>query len=555
MTEPVESLVPGEELLFLPLGGAGEIGMNLSLYGTRGQWLMVDLGITFGDDTTPGIEIIMPDPRFIVATRERLAGLVLTHAHEDHIGAVPYLWPQLRCPIYATPFTAELLRGKFFESGIEAAITEVPLSGVFDVGPFRVELVTLTHSIPEPNAVVLHTPFGPVLHTGDWKFDPDPLVGEVSDEAALQRLGERGALAMICDSTNVFQPGHSGSEAALRQSLIEVVGRYKGRVAVTSFASNIARIATMAEVAKANGRKPVLVGRALWRMVEAARKTGYLDPALSFLRDEEAARLPRRETLLICTGSQGEPRAALARIAAGEYSTIRLEEGDAVIFSARLIPGNERAIGRVINRFVRAGIEVVTEKSAFVHVSGHPARDELIRMYQLVRPRIAVPVHGEARHLMEQAALARACQVPEAVVADNGSVVRLAPGPAATVARVPSGRLGADGVRLVDLEAETLRERRRMAYNGSAVATLVVTSGGVLVGEPQVSILGLVEEEEAARLKAAVAERIRAAVAELPAAKRADDEAVRECARHAVRRSVFDALGRRPVTEIHLLRV
>jgi ribonuclease J len=290
-------------------------------------------------------------------------------------------------------------------------------------------------------------------------------------------------------------------------------------------------------------------------MVEAARKTGYLDPALSFLRDEEAARLPRRETLLICTGSQGEPRAALARIAAGEYSTIRLEEGDAVIFSARLIPGNERAIGRVINRFVRAGIEVVTEKSAFVHVSGHPARDELIRMYQLVRPRIAVPVHGEARHLMEQAALARACQVPEAVVADNGSVVRLAPGPAATVARVPSGRLGADGVRLVDLEAETLRERRRMAYNGSAVATLVVTSGGVLVGEPQVSILGLVEEEEAARLKAAVAERIRAAVAELPAAKRADDEAVRECARHAVRRSVFDALGRRPVTEIHLLRV
>ncbi|MGB8274519.1 MAG: ribonuclease J [Alphaproteobacteria bacterium] len=555
MTVPSPTIVPGDELLFLALGGAGEIGMNLSLYGCRGQWLMIDLGITFGDETTPGIDIIMPDPSFIEAQRDRLAGLVLTHAHEDHIGAVPYLWPRLRCPIYATPFTAEILRGKLDEAGLDAPITVVPLSGAFEVGAFKVELVTLTHSIPEPNAVVIHTPFGPVLHTGDWKFDPAPLVGEVSDEAALRRLGEAGVLAMICDSTNVFQPGHSGSEAALRKSLIEIVGRYTGRVAMASFASNIARIETMATVAAAHGRKPVLVGRALVRMVEAARRTGYLDPGLVFHAEAEAEAMPRREALLICTGSQGEPRAALARIAAGEHPHVHLEEGDAVIFSSRIIPGNEKPIGRVVNRLVRAGVEVVTEKNEFVHVSGHPARDELMRMYQLVRPRIAVPVHGEPRHLAEQAGLARSCQIPETVVVENGAVARLAPGHAGRVAQVHSGRLGADGIRLIDLEAESLRERRRMSFNGSAVATLAVSKEGRLMGEPQISVLGLINDDAEQEIKAEVAGAIRAAIDGLTAAERMDDEAIRECSRRALRRRLFDTLGRRPVTEIHLLRL
>jgi ribonuclease J len=319
--------VPGEELLFLPLGGAGEIGMNLSLYGSRGQWVMVDLGITFGDDAAPGVEIVVPDPGFIANQQERLAGLVLTHAHEDHLGAVPYLWPRLRCPIYATPFTAAVLRAKLTEAGLEkeAEITEVPLSGSFEVGPFRIELITVTHSIPEPNSVVIRTPFGTVLHSGDWKFDPAPLIGDVADEAALQRLGDEGVLAMICDSTNVFAAGHSGSESALRESLKELIGRCRGRVAVACFASNIARLGTLAVVAAAFGRSPVLVGRSLWRMVEAARAAGYLTGTGPFLGGREGSALPRNKVLLICTGCQGEPRAAMARIAAGDHPHVRLE--------------------------------------------------------------------------------------------------------------------------------------------------------------------------------------------------------------------------------------
>ena len=441
-------IVPGEELLFLALGGAGEIGMNLNLYGCRGRWLMVDLGIAFGDDETPGVDVVVPDPAFIVAERDRLDGIVLTHAHEDHIGAVPHIWPMLRCPLYATPFTAEILRGKLNEAGLDAPVTVVPLSGAFDVGPFQIELLTLTHSIPEPNAVVIRTPFGAVFHTGDWKFDPEPLVGDKADMAGLAKLGRDGVLAMICDSTNVFEPGASRSESELRDHLIEIVGRFENRVAMTSFASNIARIETMAAAAAANGRKAILVGRALNRMVEAARRTGYIPEDLELLDESAAKQLPRREALLICTGSQGEPRGALARISGGSHPNVKLEPGDAVIFSSRMIPGNERAIGRVINRLVKHGVEVVTDRTDFVHVSGHPARDELVQMYQLVRPRIAIPVHGETRHLTEQAHLAKECQVPEAVVTGNGDVLRIAPGRAEIVGSVPHGRLAVDGGRL-----------------------------------------------------------------------------------------------------------
>jgi len=558
MTEHVDdSLVPGDELLFLALGGAGEIGMNLNLYGTRGRWLMVDLGITFGDDQTPGVDVVVPDPAFIAGQRERLDGLVLTHAHEDHIGAVPYLWPQLRCPLYATPFTAEILRAKLAEAGLadEAPVTVVPLSGAFEVGAFQIELLTLTHSIPEPNAVVIRTPFGTVLHTGDWKFDPDPLVGGAADMEGLARLGEEGVLAMCCDSTNVFQHGASGSESKLREHLIEIVGRFETRVAVTSFASNIARIETMHAAAKANGRRAVLVGRSLTRMAEAARRTGYLSPEIELLDDTQARDLPRRETLLICTGSQGEPRGALARIAAQNHPSVKLEAGDAVIFSSKIIPGNERAIYRVINRLARHGVTVVSERTDFVHVSGHPARDELVRMYQLVRPRIAVPVHGEARHLAEQARLAHECQVAEAPVVENGQVLRLAPGRAAIAGRVTSGRLAVDGGRLVPAEGEMLRERRRMMFNGGAVASLVIGPDRGLATEPRVSLLGLVEGPQDTALLSDVAAEVRAAYERLPAEDRGDDAKVREAARLAVRRTINAVSGRRPVTEIHLVRL
>jgi len=395
----------GDALHFLPLGGAGEIGMNLNLFGYRGRWLMVDLGVTFGDPTIPGIDVITPDPEFIVERKDRLAGLVLTHAHEDHIGAVPHLWPRLKCPIYATGFTASVLRRKLAEADLEdeARITPIEAGAPFDVGPFNVELVRLTHSIPEPNALLIRTPLGAVFHTGDWKLDPEPLIGAPVDEAALRGIGDAGVLALIGDSTNVFEDGRSGSESDVRKSLIDLVGRFERRVAIAAFASNVARLETIAAVAKATGRHAALCGRSLWRMNDAARENGYLRDWPRFLGEEDAAKLPRHKVLIACTGSQGEPRAALARIAAGSHPKIGFDEGDAVVFSSRKIPGNERAIARLQDMLVHRGVEVVTESEHFVHVSGHPARDELVDMYQWIRPQIAVPVHGERRHLHEPA--------------------------------------------------------------------------------------------------------------------------------------------------------
>jgi len=549
-----------DELVFLPLGGAGEIGMNLNLYGYgpkgRETWVMVDLGITFGNGSQPGIDVIMPDPAFIEENRDRLAGLVLTHAHEDHLGAVPYMWERLQCPIYATPFTISILRRKLAETefGERVEIIEVPLGGRFNVGPFDMELITLTHSIPEPNAIAIRTPVGTVLHTGDWKFDPGPVIGEAPDKAALSRLGDEGVLALVCDSTNVFTPGESGSEADLLDSLVDVIGACRGRVAVACFATNVARLETIARAAAANGRDVVLAGRSLWRINDAARENGYLEGIAAFLDEEDAGLIPNDKLLIVCTGSQGEPRAALSRIAAGDHRHITLGAGDTVIFSARAIPGNEAGIGTLQNRLVRSGVRLVTARDHFIHVSGHPARDELAQMYQLSRPQIAVPVHGERRHLAEHARLALECQVPKAIVAENGAMVRLGPGEAAITGEVPTGRLALDGNRLVPTDGELVRGRIRALYNGSAVLSAVLDDDGEWAAEPELTTIGVLEADEDAIAEDAI-DAARRALKELPAKKRRNDAEAREAMRIAVRRTFHKTLDKKPQTTVHLIRI
>ncbi len=556
--------VTGDDVLeFLPLGGAGEIGMNLNLYRCAGKWLMVDLGITFADETLPGVEVVLPDPSFIVEHRDDLIGLVLTHAHEDHLGAVPYLWTRLRCPVYATPFAAAVLRRKLARDGVapgieDLEITEVPLGGRLQLGPFDIEFISLTHSIPESNALAIRTPAGTVLHTGDFKIDPEPLVGEMTDEAALNRWGKAGVLAMVCDSTNVFRDGESGSEGDVREHLIDLVANRAGAVAVACFASNVARIASVAAAAEANGRHVALVGRSLWNITGAARETGYLDDSIVFLGDREARALPPDKLLYLCTGCQGEPRAALSRIATSSHPHVALGQGDVVIFSSKIIPGNELAINRLHNHLIALGVEIITEDDHFVHVSGHPCRDELARMYQWVRPRIAVPVHGEARHLVEHARFALSLQVPESVVVENGDLLRLAPGPARIVDRVPVGRLIADGGAVVSSDSPIIRTRRRLMHSGVAFVTLTIGGDGRLLADPAVSSQGLflpdqAEHEETALVSASDA--VRRAFAALPARARDDDEAVRKAASTAVRRGLKTRRDKRPVIEVQIVRL
>jgi ribonuclease J len=550
-----ETLNRPDELVFLPLGGAGEIGMNLNLYGYGGRWLMLDCGVSFGDDTMPGVEVVMPDPHFIAERSADLAGIVLTHAHEDHLGAIQYLWPRFRGTVYATPFTAALLRAKLVETGLadDVPIVEIPMSGKVRIDPFEIELITLTHSIPEPNGVVVRTPVGTVLHTGDWKLDPDPVVGPTTDETALRRLGDAGVLAMIGDSTNALRAGESGSEASVGRSLAELVRQCKGRVAVACFASNVARITSIAQAAAAQEREIALVGRSLWRIEQAARETGYLSDVPPFLTEKEGAWLPRDKVLYICTGSQGEARSALARIADNEHRHVVLETGDSVIFSSRIIPGNERAIGRLQNKLAALGVEVLTEHDHFVHVSGHPARDELARMYQMVRPRVAVPVHGELRHMKAHAALAEECQVQQAIVILNGDMVRLGPLPAAVIGRVPTGRLALDGKELRSLSGESWKARRRIVFEGVAVATVVLDQEGVVLSPPRVTLPGLGEDEP--ELPAMLGDAVGRAVAALGPGGRRDDAAVGEAARLAVRRALKARTGKRPVIEVQVVRI
>lgn len=551
-----------DELVFLPLGGSGEIGMNLNLYGfgpsRSRKWLMVDLGVTFGNDSTPGIDLIMPDTAFIEDHADDLVGLVLTHAHEDHIGAVAHLWPRLRCPVYATPFTATLVRAKLIDQGIE---NEVPLHVVelgarFPLGPFDIEFVTLTHSIPEPNALAIRTPLGTIMHTGDWKIDPEPLVGSKMNVERLMEIGNEGVRAIICDSTNVFSPGTAGSEADVAASLIEVIKPCTGRVAVTTFASNVARVESIARAAAACDRHVILVGRSMFRLVGAAREAGYLADLPPLLTEHDVGYLPNEKVLLICTGSQGEPRAALARIVEDSHQNITLSKGDTVIFSSRIIPGNESTIFDLQNRLSERGIDIVTERDHFVHVSGHPCRDDLISMYQWIKPELAIPVHGEARHLAEHAVLARELQVPETIVTRNGLMTRIAPGPAEVIAEVEHGRLYLDGEVLIGAEEGAVQERRKLAFAGAVFVSLVLDEAGEVRGDPQVVLHGLPEEDNAGDTFEDIAlDAIDDALDKLPMKRRKDDDVVAEAVRRAVRGSIRREWGKKAQVSVVLTRI
>lgn len=545
-----------DDLAFIPLGGTGEIGMNLNVYRCDGALLAVDCGIGFGGPENPEVDIFVPDPAWLAERRDRLVGLVVTHAHEDHVGAVAHLWPQLRCPVYAGPFVSAVLRRKLGEAGLlgQVPLHTVPLNGRTRLNPFDLQFLRVTHSVPEAQALAIRTRHGLVLHTGDWKLDPDPILGPPTDEAAFAALAQEGVLAMVCDSTNALVEGHSGSESEVRRNLAAIIRGLQGRVAVTCFATNVARIESIAHAAAVSGRQVSLFGRSLRNAEAAARECGYLKGIDPFVPEEEAGFLPDDSLLIIATGSQGEPRSAMAKIAADTHPQIALGEGDTVIFSSRMIPGNERGILRIQDDLARRGCRVMTADDHMVHVSGHPARDELKRLYALVKPRYAVPVHGEWRHLSEHAALAKSCGATPILVED-GDVLRLSPGAPDVVEGVPTGRLAVDDGRLLPLKGGVLAARKRMLFNGVVIASIAVDGAGRVLGEPKVSAPGLFDHEEEHDAPRQLAADVARAVSELPGALRREDDALREAARAVLRKAVGRRLRKRPNVEVHLLRV
>ena len=494
-----------EELLFCPLGGSGEIGMNMNLFAygkpNNQKWIMVDIGVTFADDSIPGIDLIYPDPGFIIDKKDDLLGIILTHAHEDHIGAIAHIWPQIKCKIFSTPFTAVLIKEKFKEKRIDIGnnLKIVNLNGTVDLKPFKVEFITLTHSILEPNGLRIETPSGNILHTGDWKCDPNPLIGDKINSKRLKEIGDKGVLAMICDSTNVFSIGRAGSELDVRKSLLNLMSRLKKRIIVTSFASNVARMESVFYCAEKSGRQISLVGRSMHRIYKAAKECGYLKNIMKPIDTRDAKKISREKIVYLCTGSQGEPMGAMMRIASYVHPDVLIEKGDSVIFSSKIIPGNERKLYKLHNQLVRDGIEVISEESDFVHVSGHPNREDLNDMYDWVRPKAVIPVHGEHRHMKEHINFAKEKQIPYPIKVENGDIVKIYPGKKPEIYdKAPSGRLYVDGSVSVEEDSKSIKERKNISSNGYMEVTILVTPKGNIHKRPIISFKGLpvIKEEE-----------------------------------------------------------
>ena len=555
-----------DDLLFVPLGGSGEIGMNANLYHYQDSWLMVDLGISFPDESTPGIDVILPDLTFIEKRRDKLAGLVLTHGHEDHLGAIPYMWNRLKCPIYGGAFTLALLRRKLAESNSEFDIPMIELGpgAIEKIGAFSVEMVGLSHSIPDPSALAIRCDAGTVLHTGDWKFDKNPVLGVDTDSKRLAEIGDEGVLAMVGDSTNSMVEGRTGSESDALKGLSDAIGAATGRVAVTCFASNVARIESIVRAAQENDRSVAIIGRALHRAISAAREVGYLRDMPDFVPESDVNLLPRENIVIVCTGTQGEPRAAMAKIAAGAHESVSIEAGDTVIYSSRQIPGNENAISKVQDMLVRRHIHLVTDEDAPVHVSGHPSRDEMVEMYGLVRPHIAIPVHGTARHLIAHAELAKSCQVQQTLIPDNGVMIRLNGANAALadehnhaeiIDNVHTGALTHEKGNIIEVQSDMMRARRRMLWNGAVTASVVLNRSGGLCAVPTISQTGISDKDLADDYIARASIAVEDALSGLGKSARRNDASVEEVTSQAIRRVAKAMFGLRPIAHVHIMRI
>ena len=551
-----------EEFIFCPLGGSGEIGMNMNLfaYGNPGnrKWIIVDVGVTFADDSIPGIDLIYPDPGFIVDKKDDLVGLVLTHAHEDHIGAIAHVWPKLNCDIYATPFTSVLIKEKFKEKKIDISnkLKIVQLNGNIKLGPFKIEFITLTHSILEPNGLSIETPAGTILHTGDWKIDPNPLIGEKVNEKKIKEIGEKGILAMICDSTNVFSPGRAGSESDVRESLLKIMESKQNRIIVTSFASNVARMESIFYCAEKTGRKISLVGRSMHRIYKAARQCGYLKNLILPIDPKEAKKLKRKKILYLCTGSQGEPYGAMMRISNYIHPEILIEENDTVIFSSKIIPGNEKKLYKLHNQLVKNGVDVVSEENEFVHVSGHPNREDLKDMYKWVKPKSVIPVHGEHRHMVEHINFAKEMQVPYPVQVENGDIVQLYPGTKPEVTdKAPVGRMFVDGKISVGEDSQTVKDRMNISYNGFLEITILVNSSGSVVKNPIISFKGIPSNGESSNFVFDLEDKIQSICKTFSLKNSKQEYNLIETLKTNCRKTVKDKTGKKPYTNINLVRI
>ena len=559
INKPPENLiniyVPKNEIIFSPIGGVGQIGMNFYLYGSQGKWIIVDLGITFGNsDETPGIDIILPNPEFVKRNKKDLLGIIITHAHEDHIGAVGHLWPQLQCPVFATPFASAVLKRKLKELKIKPKFLKtVSLDSNFKLGPFDIDVISTTHSIPEPNALGIKTKFGNILHTGDWKIDPKPLVGKDFNRKRIESFGKKGVLAIVSDSTNSNVEGHSGSEEKLRESLVKIIKKIPNRIAITSFSSNLARLETFAHVAEQSGRVAALCGRSLWTMYKAAMDTGYLKNIKPFLDEREIMIYPKDQVLLICTGSQGEPRAALSRIASDNHQNIFLEANDTVIFSSKVIPGNERAITKVQNELKEKNINVVTESDEFVHVSGHPHVEELKKMYNWIKPEIVIPVHGEYHMLKSNVEIARKCGVKKGLILKNGLLLKVAPGEPKVLGSIASGRLMLDGKRIIPINEEAIKNRKKMLYNGTILISLLMNKTNKLISKPVISSKGFFNNENIKIYEKNLLSNINPFIKEL-GNKNFIDDLLKEKIKSFTHRFFRKALDMKPVVQIHIIK-